>query len=235
MDKKGILYIVSTPIGNLDDITYRAVKILSQVDVVICEDTRHTLNLLNFLNIKGKRLICCNAINEKESSDGIIKLLSTGLDMAYCSDAGTPSVSDPGSFLVNKVRECDFKIVPVPGPSAVSTIISVSGIHGKTFLFEGFFSIKEGKRKKRLTELIERKEPFVFYESPYRIIKVLTELKEISSNLRVVVGREMTKIHEEFIVGTVDEVVDKLKIVKGEFAVCVLPNMCDFKLEKPED
>ena len=223
MSDKGTLYIVSTPIGNLEDITYRAVKTLSGVDVIVCEDTRHTLQLLNSFNITGKRLISCNSKNESESSLGIVKLLESGLQIAYCSDAGTPGISDPGSILTNTVREAGFTVIPIPGVSALTALISVSGLHGKTFLFEGFLSIKPGKRKKRLTELAQRNEPFVFYESPFRILKTLTELSEINPALSVVIGREMTKMHEQFICGTVQKVLSELTVIKGEFAVCVLP------------
>ena len=217
------LFIVATPIGNLDDITIRAIKTLREVDVIACEDTRHTQMLLNHLEITGKRLIACHAHNEAASSQGIVGLLSQGLDVAYCSDAGTPGVSDPGSRLVRAVREAGFTVVPIPGASASVTLISASGLSGKTFTFEGFLSPKSGRRKTRLKELLAREEAFIIYESPFRILKTLTEIKELDDSRRIVLGREITKAFEQFLYGTASEIISQLKVVKGEFAFVVLP------------
>ena len=217
------LYVVATPIGNLDDITLRAVSTLRDADVIACEDTRHTQNLLNHLEITGKRLIACHAHNEAASSQGIVGLLQQGLSVAYCSDAGTPGVSDPGSRLVRAVREAGFVIVPIPGASASVTLISASGLNGKTFTFEGFLSPKSGRRKARLKELLAREEAFIIYESPFRILKTLGELKDLDDTRHLVLGREMTKAFEQFIYGTPSEVIAQLKVVKGEFALVVLP------------
>ena len=217
------LYVVATPIGNLDDITLRAISTLRDADVIACEDTRHTQNLLNHLEITGKRLIACHAHNEAASSQGIIGLLQQGLSVAYCSDAGTPGVSDPGSRLVRAVREAGFDVVPIPGASASVTLISASGLNGKTFTFEGFLSPKSGRRKARLKELLAREEAFIIYESPFRILKTLGELKDLDDTRRLVLGREMTKAFEQIIYGTPSEVIAQLKVVKGEFALVVLP------------
>lgn len=217
------LFIVATPIGNLDDITLRAIKILREVPVVACEDTRHTQMLLNHLEITGKRLIACHAHNEAASSQGIIGLLSQGLDVAYCSDAGTPGVSDPGSRLVRAVREAGYTVVPIPGASASVTLISASGLSGKTFTFEGFLSPKSGRRKTRLKELLSREEAFIIYESPFRILKTLSEIRDLDDSRRIVLGREMTKAFEQFLYGTASEIISQLKVVKGEFAFVVLP------------
>ena len=217
------LYIVATPIGNLEDITLRAIKTLKEVDVIACEDTRHTQTMLTHLEITGKRLIACHAHNEAASSQGIINLLAQGQTVAYCSDAGTPGVSDPGSRLVRAVREAGFTVVPIPGASASVTLISASGLAGKTFTFEGFLSPKSGRRKARLKELLEREEAFIIYESPFRIIKTLEELKALDDSRHMVLGREMTKAFEQFIYGTASEVIAQLKVVKGEFALCGLP------------
>jgi 16S rRNA (cytidine1402-2'-O)-methyltransferase len=217
------LFIVATPIGNLDDITIRAIKTLREVDVIACEDTRHTQMLLNHLEITGKRLIACHAHNEAASSQGIVGLLSQGLDVAYCSDAGTPGVSDPGSRLVRAVREAGFTVVPIPGASASVTLISASGLSGKTFTFEGFLSPKSGRRKTRLKELLSREEAFIIYESPFRILKTLSEIKELDDSRRIVLGREITKAFEQFLYGTASEIISQLKVVKGEFAFVVLP------------
>ncbi len=217
------LFIVATPIGNLDDITLRAINTLREADVIACEDTRHTQTLLTHLGITGKRLIACHAHNEAASSQGIVGLLGQGLNVAYCSDAGTPGVSDPGSRLVRAVREAGFDIVPIPGASASVTLISASGLAGKTFTFEGFLSPKSGRRKSRLKELLEREEAFIIYESPFRILKTLGELRDLDDSRRLVLGREMTKAFEQFIYGTPSEVIAELKVVKGEFALVVLP------------
>ncbi len=217
------LYIVATPIGNLDDITLRAINTLREADVIACEDTRHTQTLLTHLGITGKRLIACHAHNEAASSQGIVGLLGQGLNVAYCSDAGTPGVSDPGSRLVRAVREAGFDIVPIPGASASVTLISASGLAGKTFTFEGFLSPKSGRRKSRLKELLEREEAFIIYESPFRLLKTLGELRDLDDSRHLVLGREMTKAFEQFIYGTPSEVIAELKVVKGEFALVVLP------------
>ena len=217
------LYIVATPIGNLDDITLRAISTLREADVIACEDTRHTQTLLTHLGITGKRLIACHAHNEAASSQGIVGLLGQGLSVAYCSDAGPPGVSDPGSRLVRAVREAGYDIVPIPGASASVTLISASGLSGKTFTFEGFLSPKSGRRKSRLKELLAREEAFIIYESPFRILKTLGELKELDDSRPLVLGREMTKAFEQFIYGTPSEVISQLTVVKGEFALVVLP------------
>lgn len=217
------LYIIGTPIGNLEDITLRAIRILKDVPVIACEDTRHTQNLLAHLEITGKKLIACHAHNEVASSQGIVNLLEQGLDVAYVSDAGTPGVSDPGSRLVNVVRSAGFNVVPIPGASACVTLLSASGLTGKTFTFEGFLSPKSGKRKARLQELLDRNEAFIIYESPFRIVKLLDEMCNLCPNRTIVLGRELTKAFEQIISGTPFEVKENLKVVKGEFALCILP------------
>ena len=229
------LYIVATPIGNLDDITLRAINTLREADVIACEDTRHTQTLLTHLGITGKRLIACHAHNEAASSQGIVGLLGQGLSVAYCSDAGTPGVSDPGSRLVRVVREAGFDVVPIPGASASVTLISASGLAGKTFTFEGFLSPKSGRRKSRLKELLAREEAFIIYESPFRILKTLSELRDLDDSRRLVLGREMTKAFEQFIYGTPSEVISELKVVKGEFALVVLPPSKADTAEDSED
>ncbi len=218
-----ILFVVATPIGNLEDITLRAIRVLKEADVIACEDTRHTQMMLNHLEITGKRLIACHAHNEEVSSAGIVNLLAQGLSVAYVSDAGTPGVSDPGSRLVRAVRESGFTVVPIPGASACVTLISAAGMAGKTFTFEGFLSPKSGRRKNRVKELLSRNEAFIIYESPFRIEKLLDELCELCPERTIVLGRELTKAFEQIISGTPLQVKDDLKVVKGEFALCVLP------------
>ena len=218
--------MVASPIGNLGDITLRAIETLQEVDVVACEDTRHTLRLLNHLSISGKRLIATHAHNEEESAKGIVKLLEEGKSVAYLSDAGTPGISDPGAKVVALARQEGFQVIPIPGASALTTLISVAGLTGKSLLFEGFLPVKGGKRKRRLAELLERSEAFILYESPFRIVKLLGELVELAPNRELLVGREMTKLYEEFVQGSaleVEQVFASRASIKGEFALCVYP------------
>ena len=217
------LYIVATPIGNLGDITLRALETLKAVGLIAAEDTRHTLKLLNAHGIV-KRLISCRAANEAKSADGIVKLLSEGQSIAYCTDAGTPGLSDPGAVLVAKVRQAGYPVVPLPGPSAFAALISVGGFGGRTVTFDGFLSVKSGKRQRRVDQLLARQEAFILYESPFRVIKLLQAIADTDPERKVLVAREMTKSHEEFLQGTAFSVLNDLKgrpIIKGEFAVLV--------------
>ena len=229
------LYIVATPIGNLEDITLRALRVLREVEVIACEDTRHTSMLLSHYDIK-KRLIATHSYNEKESSKGILSLLDEGKDVAYCSDAGTPGVSDPGELLVDYIREnSDHEVVPIPGASAFTTLISAAGRIGKAFTFEGFLSPKSGRRKKRLSELIARDEAFIIYESPFRVLKTLKEASEIDSSLICVMGREMTKQFEEIRKMDILSLISYLEgksAIKGEFAVLMYKADADDKTEE---
>jgi len=218
-----VLYVVGTPIGNLGDITFRAVETLKNVDYIAAEDTRHTLQLLNHFEIK-KPLISCRAQNERQVAPSIIKLLNEGHDVAYASDAGTPGVSDPGSVLVDCVREAGFNVVPIPGPAAFATLVSVAGSGGKTLVFEGFLSPKPGRRRSRLKELMDTGNAVVIYESPFRITKLLSDIADIQGDRRIVVGRELTKLHEEITSGTAKELFDDYssrQSIKGEFAVFI--------------
>lgn len=217
------LYVVGTPIGNLGDITFRAIETLKKVDYIAAEDTRHTLQLLTHFEIK-KPLISCRAQNEKLAGEKIIKLLQEGHDVAYASDAGTPGVSDPGEVLVDLVRNAGFNVVPIPGPAAFATLVSVAGTGGKTLIFEGFLSPKPGKRRSRLKELMATGNAIVIYESPFRITKLLSDISDIESERRIVVGRELTKLHEEITSGTAKQLYDDYssrQTIKGEFAVFI--------------
>ncbi len=231
------LYIIGTPIGNLGDITFRAVETFKSVDVVAAEDTRHTLQLLNHLEIK-KPLISCRSQNEEFASEKIIKLLDEGQTVAYASDAGTPGISDPGAVLAGLARKAGHNVVPIPGPSAFATLVSVAGAGGKTLVFEGFLSPKPGRRRSRLRELLATGDAVVLYESPFRILKLLTDIADIESERRVVVGRELTKLHEEILEGTAaemrDEFASRSKIL-GEFAVFISGNKFSSKNSKDND
>ena len=219
----GVLYIVATPIGNLKDITLRALEVLKEVDVISCEDTRHTLKLLSHYEIK-KHLVSVHARNEKVACNKGLALLQEGKSVAYVSDAGTPSISDPGSILVNEARQKGIKVVPIPGCSALATLLSVSGVFDKSILFEGFLSPKPGRRKKRLIELMECGSAVVLYESPYRIVKLLKDIAEIDETRSIVVGKELTKVHENVMLGKAGELLEmfsSLESVKGEFSLLI--------------
>ena len=221
-----ILYIIGTPIGNLGDISFRAVEILKAADLVACEDTRQTLKLLNHLGINAK-MLSCRAQNEEFAAQKIITLLNEGKTITYASDAGTPGVSDPGARLTRKVTEAGHEVIPIPGPSALAALLSVSGGPDKSVLFEGFLSTKPGRRKNRLRELLGTDFGFVFYESPFRVIKLFEDLADLDNSRYVCVGREMTKVHEEYLRGSVGEVLEILRKkagkneIKGEFSVFV--------------
>ncbi len=217
------LFIVATPIGNLGDITLRALEVLKGVDTIACEDTRHTRKLLTHFEI-SKPLVSCRSQNELQAAGKLLERLEEGQDVAYVSDAGTPGLSDPGVRLVGEIRSAGYPIVPIPGPSAFTALLSVSEFGGRTVTFDGFLSPKGGKRGKRIAELLEREENFVLYESPHRILKILADIAEKEPERQVLIGREMTKMHEEFISGTSSEVLETLEgrnSLKGEFALLV--------------
>jgi 16S rRNA (cytidine1402-2'-O)-methyltransferase len=219
------LYIVPTPIGNLKDITFRAIEILKSVHLILAEDTRKTSILLKHYEIDN-RLQSFHKFNEHKELPSIIEKLKAGMDLALVSDAGTPGISDPG-FLI--VRECIKNNIPVetlPGATAFIPALINSGFPTDKFCFEGFLPQKKG-RQKRLKELSEEKRTIVFYESPRRLLKTLTQLKEfLGENIHVFVSRELTKIHEENIGGSVDELISYFenKDIKGEIVIIAEPS-----------
>jgi 16S rRNA (cytidine1402-2'-O)-methyltransferase len=219
----GILYIVSTPIGNLKDITLRALETLEAVDFILCEDTRITSRLLNHYNI-SKKLISFNAVSEKKKIPNVIARIKSGDNCALVSDAGTPSISDPGVRLISEAIKEQIDIVPVPGTSAVITALTICGLPTDSFIFEGFLPQKKGRQKK-LKELAEEKRTIILYESTYRIKKLVDELVEYIPDRYIVVCRELTKKFEETWRGypnEIKEVIDE-KISKGEFVVVISP------------
>ena len=195
------LYIIATPIGNLGDITYRAVETLKAVSLVACEDTRRTLRLLTSLGIRV-RLLSIRQANERAAAGKALAALSRGEDIAYVTDAGTPALSDPGAALVRIVTGAGYEAVPIPGVSAFACIVSVAGAQDKTIVFEGFLSPKNARRKRRVAELMAGGTGFVVYESPFRIFKLLKDIADFDKERYVCVGREMTKLHEEFLRGS---------------------------------
>ncbi len=218
-----VLYIIGTPIGNLGDITFRAVETLKSVSLIACEDTRHTLKLLNHLDVKA-RLISVRSHNESIAAEKVIHALDEGENVAYTSDAGTPGISDPGAVLAKAAAEAGHDVIPIPGPSAFASLVSVAGGMDKTVVFEGFLSPKPGRRRSRLKELLALECAFVLYESPFRIVKLLEDIADLDKERYVCIGREMTKLYEEYIRGSAKEVLSDLtKRDKqlGEFSVFI--------------
>jgi 16S rRNA (cytidine1402-2'-O)-methyltransferase len=218
-----ILYIIGTPIGNLGDISFRAVEILKTVAMAACEDTRRTLKLLNHLGIRLP-LISCRAQNEKIAAEKVIAALDGGRNVAYASDAGTPALSDPGALLVRAAVRAGHDVIPVPGPSAFAALLSVAGGMDKSVVFEGFLSPKGGRRRSRLRELLAGGAAFVLYESPFRILKLLEDLADLDSERYVCIGREMTKVHEEYLRGSAAQIAAVLREKSeqmGEFSLFV--------------
>lgn len=217
---KGKLYLVATPIGNLEDITYRAINILKNVDVIAAEDTRHTLKLLNHFNI-SKPLISYYRHNEDIRSETIIKKLKNGEDIAIVSDAGTPGISDPGEEIVKNAIEENIDIIPIPGSCAAINALIASGLNTKEFTFLGFLPLNKKLRKEKLEEIKEYKKTIIIYEAPHKILNTINDLEKILEDRKVVIARELTKIHEEFIRGTISEIKNKLENPKGEFVIII--------------
>ncbi len=218
---KGSLYVVSTPIGNLDDFTYRSVEVLKQVQLIAAEDTRRTRILLNHYQIKTP-LASYHTHNQEKKGRQLIDLLKEGKDVALVSDAGTPGISDPLYHLVQLALNDAVTIVPIPGPSALLAALTVSGLPMDRFIFEGFLPLKK-RRKTRLQELSQERRTLVLYESPHRIRKTLKELHEVFGNRKAAVARELTKMHEEVMRGTLEELValGKDKNWKGEITLVI--------------
>jgi len=218
-------YVIGTPIGNLEDITYRAVRILSEVDLILCEDTRVTINLLNRYKI-NKPTMSYHSQSKIAKLDKILELISEGKTLALVSDAGTPTISDPGSVLVSKIRESypNVGIASIPGPSALVSALSISGLPASEFVFLGFLPHKKG-RETLFKEISEMKRTVVFYESPHRIMKTLVSLKKYIGERKVVIAREISKIYEQVISGSPSEVekyfLDNKDKIRGEFVVLV--------------
>ena len=224
--KKGKLYIVATPIGNKDDITLRAIKVLGEVDLIAAEDTRETGKLLAYHKIKNN-LISYHEHNETRRAPELINKLEKGLSIALVSDAGTPSVSDPGYRLINNAIAENIRIIPVPGVSAATAALSASGLATDSFIFIGFAAKRKEKRKKHLKKLADENKTIIFYESPRRILSFLDEIIETMGDRYAVLAREMTKHYEEFIRGLLSEIKKNLKkrpSIKGELTLLVAVN-----------
>ena len=219
---EGVLYIVSTPIGNLEDITLRALRILKEVDLIAAEDTRHTRRLLAHYEISTPTTSYFEG-NQIQKGEQLVTRLTAGESIALVSDAGTPTISDPGYRLLIQCIEAGISIVPIPGPSACIAAASVAGLPLHNFVFEGFLSPKSGRRKRQLTELREEKRTLIFYESPHRIISFLQDVLEVFGDRRISVARELTKKFEQVFRGKVTEAIEKFQETapRGEFTVVI--------------
>lgn len=223
----GKLYLVATPLGNLEDITLRALKILAEADLIAAEDTRRTLKLLNHYQIK-KKLVSYYQHNEPERAAELIPRILDGLNVALVSDAGMPGISDPGNFLVQEAVRQGIVVVPVPGPSAVITALAASGLDTGSFRFEGFLPRKGEAKRDKLRQMKDYSGTIIFYESPHRLPDTLRDIYEVFGERKAVLARELTKMHEEFIRGTLPEILAKingLEKLKGEFTIVIEGNI----------
>ena len=222
-DAKGTLYVVATPIGNLDDITLRALKVLKAVELVAAEDTRRTGNLLRHYGIETS-VLSVHEHNERARIDRIVGLLERGGSVALVTDAGTPAVSDPGAALVSAIRDAGFRVEPIPGASAIAAAFSASGVRSDGFTFLAFPPIRAKDRKFWISSLeaAARARAVIFFEAPHRLLKTLDELS-ILVDRPIMVARELTKLHEELAWGTPSDLIERFKTPKGEFTVVVPP------------
>jgi 16S rRNA (cytidine1402-2'-O)-methyltransferase len=234
-DSRAILYIVATPIGNLEEMTPRAIKILNEVDVIACEDTRLSGRLLAHFKIK-KNLISCHEHNESQAAQSIINMLLEDKKVAYISDAGLPGISDPGQRLVNLALENEIKVSIISGPSALLNALIGSGLDSDHFYFHGFLLSKEKARVAELQSLYKRRETLIFYEAPHRIIATLNNMFEVFGPRKACIARELTKVHEEFIYGNLDELTNlDPKTLIGEMVIVVEGNRDELSIDVGDD
>lgn len=222
VETMGTLYLVSTPIGNLEDITYRAIKILGEVDYIAAEDTRHTIKLLNHYDIR-KTLTSYHEHNKYDKGNEIIKDLINGLNVALVSDAGTPAISDPGEELVKQCHENNIRVIPIPGATALVAGLTISGQITRRFTFEGFLPQDKNERKKILENLKKEPRTIILYEAPHKLKKTLDDLYKILGNRKISITRELTKKYEEVIVNTLEESIKLYKTIspKGEYVLVI--------------
>ena len=216
----GKLYLVATPIGNLEDMTLRAIKILKEVELIAAEDTRNTLKLLNHFEIK-KPLVSYHRHNEEIKVDYLIEKLRNGESIAVVSDAGTPGISDPGEVIVKEAIKNDIEVIPIPGACAAINALIASGLDTKEFIFMGFLPINKKLRKEKLKEIENETKTIIIYEAPHKLKNTLEDLKDSLENRAVVLAREITKIHEEFIRGNIEEIISKSENLKGEMIILI--------------
>lgn len=218
----GKLYLVATPLGNLEDITYRALKVLAEVDLIAAEDTRHTLKLLNHFGIK-QRMVSYYQHNERQRTVEILDKLHSGLNIALVSDAGMPGISDPGHYIVAEAIKEGITVIPIPGASAVITALAASGLPTDTFWFQGFLPRKAKEQAGILADLAKINGTLVFYEAPHRLEATLKNIYQVLGDREAVIARELTKVHEEFIRGRLSEIISRLEqdVPKGEFTILI--------------
>ena len=219
----GTLYLVATPIGNLEDITFRAIRILKEVDLIAAEDTRQTLKLLNHYEI-SKPLISYHRHNEEVKQEILIEKLKEGKNIALVSDAGTPVISDPGEVIVKEALKEDIEVIPIPGACALINALIASGLDTKEFSFYGFLSLNKKLRKEKLQEIKRENKTIILYEAPHKLTSTLKDLEQVLENRQIVVARELTKIYEEFIRGTAAEILENYKEPKGEHIILIEGN-----------
>ena len=223
MQNIGKLYLVATPIGNLEDITYRAVETLRIVDVIAAEDTRHSLKLLNHLGI-SKPLISYHRHNEDNKTELLINKLLNGENIALITDAGTPAISDPGEEVVKQAIENNIEIIPIPGACALINALICSGMNTKEFSFYGFLPLNKKLRKNKFDEIKRENKTIILYEAPHKINQTLKDILEELGDVNIVIARELTKIHEEFIRGKVSFIINKYQELKGEIIIIIEGN-----------
>lgn len=222
-DNKPTLYLIATPIGNMEDITYRAINVLKSVSVIFSEDTRVTNQLLSYYNIKNK-LISSHQYNEKDNIDKLLKYLNDGQDVGLVTDRGTPIISDPGYYLAKAAINNNYNVVSIPGATAFVSALITSNIDAQPFTFFGFLNSKSSKRRKELEELKNNKYTLIFYESPHRLIDTLNDMLKILGNRNISISREITKKFEEIYRGAISDVITELDVLKGEFVIVVEGN-----------
>ncbi|NDI37081.1 16S rRNA (cytidine(1402)-2'-O)-methyltransferase [Chengkuizengella sediminis] len=231
---KGCLYLVGTPIGNLEDISYRALRILQEVECIACEDTRQTKKLLSHFQI-STRCISYHEHNKHASGKEIVRLIEQGKHIALVSDAGLPVISDPGNELVQLAIESNLSVIPIPGANAALSALIISGLDTDQFMFFGFLPREKKDKKEKLKELLETTGSIIFYESPHRLLNTLNTMLEVLGNRRISIAREITKRYEEIVRGTLEECISYMDDIKiqGEYCIVVQGNM--EKAEKKDE
>lgn len=226
----GKLYLIPTPIGNLDDITLRAIKTLEMVDIVYAEDTRETLNLLKYLKI-NKKVESCHKYTEMKHKDKIVQILKLGKNIGYVTDRGTPLISDPGNVIVDESIKENITVIALPGPNALLPAINMSGLSNERFLFYGFLNSKQSLAKKELIDLKDIKQTIIFYESPHRITDTLSQILDVFGNRNIAIVREISKLHEEVIRDNIENILKISDTLKGEMVIIVEGNTKEETLE----
>ena len=226
----GKLYLIPTPIGNLEDITFRAINTLKEVDIVYAEDTRETLNLLKYLKI-NKKVESCHKYTEMKHKDKIVQILKLGKNIGYVTDRGTPLISDPGNVIVDESIKQNITVIALPGPNALLPAINMSGLSNERFLFYGFLNSKQSLAKKELIDLKDIKQTIIFYESPHRITDTLSQILDVFGNRNIAIVREISKLHEELIRDNIENILKISDTLKGEMVIIVEGNTKEETLE----